>query len=534
MILAWVASGPVREQEPTIYRQEIAPHSSKLVWYRFREKLPDVSPTGSAPAKQRPRIELKLSTQEIVTGAAKSPRARQFIWQPAPKLELKQELRSPNVLALHAPHVDPPPQPRLFVPPPDTPKPLKAAAALAVPPELQAAAISAQSPLRPNLAAPSRPKPKEFVLPEASKKTPEAPRQIAAPPEVRLARDVGSTAGIGNVLGLRPARPQPRTFVAPRAGQGGSTPAPALPAPPAVQSAANLGNARSPVGVERARPARRTFVPPTGGPSRGAGKPSALGPPLSDAPALSASTLNADVSVAIVGLAPNANIPVPLPEGSRNAHFSAGPAPRDSGGTEGAGEGGMLFVPGLTVRNGTRDPQPTLMARAAPTSQENLQAAVRDRVPDPIPSEANAAATPVSAAPDPMLEGRAIYAMTVQMPNVTSYTGSWMIWFAERERQSGQSAGVSAPVPLRKVDPKYIASAVEDRIEGKVRLAAVIRRDGRVDSIKLLRHLDDRLDRSAEEAMNKWEFEPALRNGKPVDVDAVIEIPFRLAPKVPR
>jgi len=31
--------------------------------------------------------------------------------------------------------------------------------------------------------------------------------------------------------------------------------------------------------------------------------------------------------------------------------------------------------------------------------------------------------------------------------------------------------------------------------------------------------------------MTKWEFEPAARNGVPVDVDAVVEIPFRLAPR---
>jgi protein TonB len=69
-----------------------------------------------------------------------------------------------------------------------------------------------------------------------------------------------------------------------------------------------------------------------------------------------------------------------------------------------------------------------------------------------------------------------------------------------------------------------------DRVEGNVRLIAVIRKDGRVDAVRLLRHLDDRLDQSAEEAMGKWQFEPALRNGQPVDVDALIEIPFRLAP----
>ena len=53
-------------------------------------------------------------------------------------------------------------------------------------------------------------------------------------------------------------------------------------------------------------------------------------------------------------------------------------------------------------------------------------------------------------------------------------------------------------------------------------------------TVELLQHLDPRLDRSAAEALGKWEFEPARRNGIPVDVDAVFEIPFRLAPKPKR
>ena len=88
-----------------------------------------------------------------------------------------------------------------------------------------------------------------------------------------------------------------------------------------------------------------------------------------------------------------------------------------------------------------------------------------------------------------------------------------------------------APVPLRKVDPKYIASAAAEGVAGKVRLFGVIRKDGHVGDIVLLKSLDDRLDRSATEALGKWLFEPALRNGVPVDVDAVFEIPFQLAPK---
>ena len=116
------------------------------------------------------------------------------------------------------------------------------------------------------------------------------------------------------------------------------------------------------------------------------------------------------------------------------------------------------------------------------------------------------------------------------MPNVSSYSGSCLIWFAERE-ESEAGGHLSPPVPRHIVDPKYLPGAMADRVEGKVRLVAVIRKDGRIDQVSVLRHLDDRLDQSAEDAMQKWQFEPALRDGQPVDVDALIEIPFRLAPK---
>jgi TonB family protein len=84
---------------------------------------------------------------------------------------------------------------------------------------------------------------------------------------------------------------------------------------------------------------------------------------------------------------------------------------------------------------------------------------------------------------------------------------------------------------MRKVDPKYIPAAADEGVEGHVRLAAIIRRNGHVEKIELLQHLDSRLDASSQEALAKWEFTPASINGVPVDVDAVFEIPFRLSPK---
>ena len=69
------------------------------------------------------------------------------------------------------------------------------------------------------------------------------------------------------------------------------------------------------------------------------------------------------------------------------------------------------------------------------------------------------------------------------------------------------------PEVVRKVDPKYIAAAAAERVEGTVRLFGVIRKDGHVGGIALVRQLDERLDRSAQEALAKWEFVPAQRDG---------------------
>jgi protein TonB len=149
----------------------------------------------------------------------------------------------------------------------------------------------------------------------------------------------------------------------------------------------------------------------------------------------------------------------------------------------------------------------------------------------PIPTAA-AGIPRVAEAPDPRLAGRVVYTVAIQMPNVTSFSGSWQVWFAEHEPVPGAPAmEIKAPVPLHKVDPKYIAAAAAERIQGKVRLFGVIRRDGHVDGIALLQHVDVRLDRSAADALGQWVFEPALRNGRAVEVDAVFEIPFHLAPR---
>jgi len=144
------------------------------------------------------------------------------------------------------------------------------------------------------------------------------------------------------------------------------------------------------------------------------------------------------------------------------------------------------------------------------------------------------AATQVSGAPDPRFNGRDVFMMAIQMPNITSYSGSWLMWYADHTlRQTGLSP-ISPPVAHRKVDPKYIATAVEERVEGRVTLGCVIDKQGLVRGVELIRGLDDRLNQSAKEALSKWEFYPATRKGEPVEVDVLVEIPFHLQPRLPK
>jgi periplasmic protein TonB len=58
-------------------------------------------------------------------------------------------------------------------------------------------------------------------------------------------------------------------------------------------------------------------------------------------------------------------------------------------------------------------------------------------------------------------------------------------------------------------------------------LSAVIRSDGSVGEVRILRGIDDRLDEYASAAMARWRFRPATRNGDPVALQAVVMIPFR-------
>jgi protein TonB len=82
---------------------------------------------------------------------------------------------------------------------------------------------------------------------------------------------------------------------------------------------------------------------------------------------------------------------------------------------------------------------------------------------------------------------------------------------------------------MRKVDPAYPLEIMRHHVGGTVILYAVIHADGTVGNVRVLRSVDERLDQFASEAIVKWQFQPATKNGAPVDVEATFWIPFRPA-----
>ncbi|MDP9146523.1 MAG: TonB family protein [Acidobacteriota bacterium] len=213
------------------------------------------------------------------------------------------------------------------------------------------------------------------------------------------------------------------------------------------------------------------------------------------------------------------------------ANHSGGPASRSAG--SGAGKdsvtvsisgGNPLPKTGISGLGG--NPVPKIAARGL-SSKIDPRTKIEDMPERTGPP--NFAALPPGAKPEQIFAAKKIYTMYVNMPNLNSATGSWVLNFSELRTNSGAhitSADLAGPVAIKKNDPKYPPTLINEHVEGEVVLYAVIRADGSVDSVELVRGLDQQLDANAMEALSQWKFRPASRQGVPVDLEAIVHIPF--------
>jgi protein TonB len=239
--------------------------------------------------------------------------------------------------------------------------------------------------------------------------------------------------------------------------------------------------------------------------------------------------------------------PVQLPSGNRQGAFAASPAGHaEASGTPGAGLSNgagthesktpVNAPAGITVAAAPAPGSPvaTPNAKAAPADPEVRAKFMAAMHPPAISIPAHQPIARESTAPRTELEnrifaGRRSYTLSVNMPNLNTATGSWIIHFVERnaDRDPGSNRSpIAAPEVVSKFDPAYPGDLIQDGVQGNVVLTATIRADGSVGDIAVAKSLDPRLDQNASEALSHWLFRPALRDGRAIALEAVITVPF--------
>lgn len=361
---------------------------------------------------------------------------------------------------------------------------------------------------------------------------------IAPPVQTNGSRNLANL----NIVPLPQAvNPEPKlTVVASHTMPGLGTVEPIAPAPDLKTASPRQITRRLPAAVQPIAPPPdvRTVADASGVQGKLPGTADPIAPPPDVNGAGSAAT--ASGALISLNLNPIAGAPR-LPDGSRRGAFaghpeaalnSAGAPARQAGGSGPGGDSPVatkdeLGIVAAAVPHGAANGAPATTAQAlAPGSGGSLLAMARaPRISLPPPRVATITNEP-NALDERVFHGRKYYTMALNKPNLTSAAGSWIFRFAERG-VAAKAGEVTAPVPLREVDAAYPADLIRDNIQGVVILYAVIRTDGSVAEVKILEGFDDRLDENARVALTGWHFVPGTRDGNPVDIEAVVRIPFR-------
>lgn len=88
-------------------------------------------------------------------------------------------------------------------------------------------------------------------------------------------------------------------------------------------------------------------------------------------------------------------------------------------------------------------------------------------------------------------------------------------------------ADSAAPVPISRPAPRYPPEALRRNVGGSVRVLATVAPDGSVERMELAQGSGNReLDRAAMEAVRRWRFQPATRDGQPVTATVIVPLEF--------
>ncbi len=90
--------------------------------------------------------------------------------------------------------------------------------------------------------------------------------------------------------------------------------------------------------------------------------------------------------------------------------------------------------------------------------------------------------------------------------------------------------GGTQPEETERVVPRYPLMARRSNVAGAVVVRGIVRRDGTIDNVEIIKDLPYGLGDAAREAVQQWHFRPATYHGEPIDVYYTVTVNFRLTP----
>jgi len=190
--------------------------------------------------------------------------------------------------------------------------------------------------------------------------------------------------------------------------------------------------------------------------------------------------------------------------------------------------------------------------KAASTDEEKTEPSqiTRSLVPQKSPEPAASVPPPSAPAPPPQSSPSAAQTTVADQTSVVSKQPELPLTRASAELPTrvpepapqttipaAKAAPQAAPVVvggnvqmaklIKKVLPAYPLGARSASVEGTVEFTAMIAKDGTIRSLKLLKG-PPLLVKAAQEAVQKWVYQPTLLNGQPVEVVTQIDVNFKL------
>lgn len=315
------------------------------------------------------------------------------------------------------------------------------------------------------------------------------------------------------LLAPAPPAPPPKQFVAPplRAQQTAEPQLIEVPPQVAIRPSPDRVNLPIPGGeITVNKPAPKKFVPPPSRVANAGGDKPALWIP-SEAPPGVANSSQAPSGEAVAAIISRNLLEadkVVKPETSRPARIEEGGIGRAKGPDMGSG----LIVPGVTLRD-NRAPV-AVVEQAAPRSPQTAAPPAAARTPRlntptiSVPQWPHSRRVPAEV--ETVFSGRAVYSTVVA-------EADWVLWFGEAQPGPPGTRSIMRP-PVLESSPESTALLLS-MSTGKRWILAKLDKTGVLLAIKpLAGSASVRV-----EEMGKLVFNPAIRNGQPVEVDLLIE-----------